>query len=233
MPLVVVLAVRLERSPSLLLMPLAFGAHAGSILLLTGTPINVIVSEAASDAGLGGFGFFEYALAGVPLLLGSVAIVVLFGERLLPRRTPKSIPPNLGDYARTMVKQYRLPEGLVRLRVEQGSPLIGTPRAALDLALYPDTEMDGYAAGGGPATDDAFQANDVLVVRGTSVSTSELADAQALAPYPDSGALEGSTHGTDALLSSKLGVAELMIPPRSAAIGMTVFPGMAAGNGDC
>jgi hypothetical protein len=177
MPMVVVLAVRMERSPSHLLMPLAFGAHAGSLLLLTGTGINLIVSEAAADAGLGGFGFFEFALVGVPLVLGTVAIVVLFGERLLPRRTPNSIPPNLGDYARTIVKQYRLPDGLVRLRVEYGSPLVGTPRSTLDLAAYPDTEMVGvYAAGGGPATDEAFRPNDVLVLRGTSISIRELAD---------------------------------------------------------
>ena len=48
-------------------MPLAFGAHAGSLLALTGTPVNVIVSDAADDAGAGGFGFFEFALVGVPL----------------------------------------------------------------------------------------------------------------------------------------------------------------------
>jgi Na+/H+ antiporter NhaD/arsenite permease-like protein len=40
--------------PSRLLMPLAFGAHAGSLLALTGTPVNVIVAEAAADAGVGG-----------------------------------------------------------------------------------------------------------------------------------------------------------------------------------
>jgi hypothetical protein len=57
MPMAVILAMRLERLPALLLMPLAFGAHAGSLLMLTGTGINVIVSEAAVDAGLGGFGF--------------------------------------------------------------------------------------------------------------------------------------------------------------------------------
>ena len=43
----VVLAVRTGRSPSRLLLPLAFGAHAGSLLALTGTPVNVIVSDAA------------------------------------------------------------------------------------------------------------------------------------------------------------------------------------------
>jgi Na+/H+ antiporter NhaD/arsenite permease-like protein len=37
MPMLVILAVRLGRSPSLLLVPLAFAAHAGSLLLLIGT----------------------------------------------------------------------------------------------------------------------------------------------------------------------------------------------------
>lgn len=50
-PMVVVLAVRLGRSPAQLLMPLAFAAHAGSLLLLTGTPVNIIISETAADAG--------------------------------------------------------------------------------------------------------------------------------------------------------------------------------------
>ena len=47
LPVVVVTAVRLRMPPSQLLMPLAFAAHAGSMLALTGTPVNVIVSEAA------------------------------------------------------------------------------------------------------------------------------------------------------------------------------------------
>ncbi|MBV9596749.1 MAG: SLC13 family permease [Chloroflexi bacterium] len=234
MPMVVVLGLRLERPPSLLLMPLAFGAHAGSLLLLTGTGINVIVSEAAADAGLGGFGFFEFALAGVPLVLGSVAIVVLFGERLLPRRTPNSIPPNLGDYARTMVKQYHLAGGLARLRVEHGSPLVGTPRSALDIAAYPDTEMVGVYTSEGAATEGAFHPNDVLVVRGATVSIRQLATTQALAPYAEPLAFngDGQRDWADSLLSSEVGVAELIIPPRSAAIGMRVFPGMAARNGN-
>ena len=53
LPVVVVMAIRLGRSTSQLLLPLAFAAHAGSLLVLTGTPVNVIVSEAAGDAGVG------------------------------------------------------------------------------------------------------------------------------------------------------------------------------------
>jgi Na+/H+ antiporter NhaD/arsenite permease-like protein len=108
LPVVVVMAVQLGRSPSKLLMPLAFGAHAGSLLALTGTPVNVIVSNAAVEAGVGRFGFFEFALVGVPLVLGTIAIVVLFGERLLPHRSSRTIPPDFSDQARTLVEQYAL-----------------------------------------------------------------------------------------------------------------------------
>ena len=89
-PVVVVMAVRLGREPSQLMMPLAFGAHAGSLLVLTASPVNVIVSEAAGDAGVGRIGFFDFALLGIPLLAGTIAIVVLLGERLLPHRAPRS-----------------------------------------------------------------------------------------------------------------------------------------------
>ena len=53
------MAIRLGRSPSQLLLPLAFGAHAGSLLTLTGTPVNVIVSEAAARRRRGRFGYFD------------------------------------------------------------------------------------------------------------------------------------------------------------------------------
>ena len=70
LPVIVVIAVRLGHSPSQLLMPLVFGAHAGSMLTLTGTPVNVIVSEAATVSGGRPFGFFEFALVGLPLIGG-------------------------------------------------------------------------------------------------------------------------------------------------------------------
>jgi di/tricarboxylate transporter len=111
LPVIVVTAVRLGRPPSQLLMPLAFGAHAGSLLALTGTPVNVIVSDAADEAGAGRFGFFEFALVGVPLVAGTVAIVLLLGERLLPQRTPRSIPPDFSEHARTLVSHYGLDDG--------------------------------------------------------------------------------------------------------------------------
>lgn len=92
LPVVVVLAIRLGRAPSKLLMPLVFGAHAGSLLLLTGTPVNVLVAEASAEAGAGGFGYFEFGLVGLPLLAGSILITILLGERLLPSRAGQNLP---------------------------------------------------------------------------------------------------------------------------------------------
>jgi di/tricarboxylate transporter len=138
---VVVLAVRLGRPPSQLLMPLVFAAHAGSLLALTGTPVNVLVSEAAMNAGLPGYGYFEFAYVGVPLLLGSMAIVVVFGQRLLPQRSSRMIPPDLSKHARTLVEQYQLDDGLFQLRVRPRSPYVGAPRAAVDLASYPGLQL--------------------------------------------------------------------------------------------
>src|SRR4051794_21072005 len=61
LPVAVVIALRLGRPPSTLLMPLAFAASAGSLLALTGSPVNVIVSEAAADAGGDGFAYLDFA----------------------------------------------------------------------------------------------------------------------------------------------------------------------------
>jgi di/tricarboxylate transporter len=137
LPVVVVLAVRLGRSPSELLIPLVFGAHAGSMLALTGTPVNVIVNQAAADYGGRPFGFFEFALVGVPLVIGAIVIILVFGERLVPARTPKSILPDFSRQAKTLVDQYRLGDrgdavidrtsGLAEVVIPPRSGLVGQP----------------------------------------------------------------------------------------------------------
>ena len=133
LPMVVVIALRMGRAPSQLLMPLAFGAHAGSLLALTGTPVHILVSDAAIEAGAAGFSYFEFGLVGVPVVIGAIAIVVFFGPRLLPERHADSIPPDLSDHARTLIDQYSLADWVARLEVEPGSPLIGSTSAAIDL----------------------------------------------------------------------------------------------------
>src|SRR5262249_1732882 len=78
LPVAVVTTMRLRRSPSQLLLPLAFAAHAGSLLTLSGSPVNVIASEFTDDAGAGSFGYFSFALVGLPLVAGTIVLVLLF-----------------------------------------------------------------------------------------------------------------------------------------------------------
>ena len=133
MPVVVVMAIRLRWPPSQLLMPLAFGAHAGSLLALTGTPVNVIISDAAADAGVGPIGFVEFALAGIPLVIGTIAIVVFFGERLLPKRRAKSISRDFSDHAGTLTAQYGVKHepGTLLTRTSGVAEVVIPPRSGL------------------------------------------------------------------------------------------------------
>jgi di/tricarboxylate transporter len=151
LPVVVVTAVRLGRPASQLLLPLAFGAHAGSLLALTGTPVNVIVSDAADEAGVGRFGFFEFALVGVPLLAGTIAIVVLFGERLLPDRKPRAISRDFSDHARTLVEQYG---------VGGTEALLTRTAGAAEVVIPPRSEVIGETAFPGMTTESG----DLLVL---------------------------------------------------------------------
>ncbi|MFT4213752.1 MAG: SLC13 family permease [Microbacterium sp.] len=108
-PVVVVVAVRAGIAPSKMLVPLAFAASARSLLTLTGTPVNIVVSEAAVAAGGHAFGFFEFALAGVPLVILTVAVVALAGDRLLPARNAEhlgELAPDPREHAQLLRDSY-------------------------------------------------------------------------------------------------------------------------------
>ena len=60
MPLTISSAWNIGTLPSKLLMPVAFGSNTGGLLTLTGTPPNIIVSNALLEGGYEGFSFFEF-----------------------------------------------------------------------------------------------------------------------------------------------------------------------------
>jgi di/tricarboxylate transporter len=228
LPVIVILAMQVGRKPSKLLMPLVFGAHAGSMLALTGTPVNVLVLDASNDAGFGGFGYFEFALVGVPLIIGCVAIAVLLGERLLPDRESATIPPDLSRHATTLVEQFGLTRGLSRLRVHAASALAGAPRAALDLTAWPGLTLLASERVDGGRGPDNWQAGDVLNLRGDDAALATFAEANGLTPCD----AEAPVSLEDSLFGREAGMAEVMIPPRSPLIGERFFPGMVTESGD-
>ncbi len=230
LPVVVVMAVRLNRPPSQLLMPMVFASHAGSLLALTGSPVNVLVSQASEEAGTGYFGFFEFAIVGVPLLAGTMAILVFLGSRLLPHRGGASMPTDLSKHARTLVEQYRLEGNAFQLRVRASSPLIGTAPTAIDLSAYAGLSLIGSQTGatGRPLTRATIEEGDTLILRGVPDAAASFANDQHLA----FGASEAEAGVADTLFNRSSGLAEVVIPPRSALIGREMFPGMVTESGD-
>ena len=67
------------------LMPLAFACGWGGIITLVGTPPNIIASGALDAAGLGTFGFFEFAWIGVPVSIAGMLYMMFVGKYLLPK----------------------------------------------------------------------------------------------------------------------------------------------------
>jgi di/tricarboxylate transporter len=226
LPMVVVIALRVARAPSSLLMPLAFGAHAGSLLALTGTPVHILVSDAAIEAGEAGFSYFEFGLVGVPVVIGAIAIVVMFGTRLLPERVAESIPPNLSDHARTLIDQYSLGQWVARLEVRDGSPLVGETSSSIELDPFPDLSVVGVQGERGVAlaAGSSIEVGFVITARGETNVIHRFAEANVLVHLP------GKTGGK--LIDRQIGVVEVVIPPRSDLVGEKMFPGMVTESGD-
>ena len=87
MPVVIGICQAAHISQSRQLMPLAIAANVGGTITMIGTPPNVIVTGALSAAGLPTFGFFEFALIGIPLSIIAFVFTLLVGRHLLPANT--------------------------------------------------------------------------------------------------------------------------------------------------
>ena len=82
-PVVIGIAAKSGYSRSRLLMPLVFAAAMGGNLSLIGAPGNLIAQSTLSEIGLS-FGFFEYAIVGLPILICGIIFYATVGHRLLP-----------------------------------------------------------------------------------------------------------------------------------------------------
>lgn len=221
LPIVIVAARRSDARPSTMLMPVAFAASAGGLLVLSGSPVNVIVSDALYDATGQRFGFFEFGIIGLPLLVITIAVAVLLGPRTIPDVDSSEIPSDLGEHLSTVLAHYRLERGFFRLRVRRSSSLVGLPLAELTLPEGVSLIGVQHPSGAPDEEGDRIEARDVLVVTGESDEISGLVAQQGLQVVATP-----LTRGTrEALLGRDAGLAEAVVPPRSGVIGQRVFPG--------
>ena len=231
------------------MIPLAFSANTGGLLTLTGTPPNIVVSEILVDAGFAPFSYFEYALIGLPLMICAVLYMVFLGRKLLPERNAEDRPVDLEEEVGQVAQTFSLSGHLYRLRVRYGSSLIGktlleaalgheygisvldikTPATQENIPLSPaertrqsvrmslDLLQDGEEDVPGPNT--VIAAQDILLVKGSGQAVYRLMADFNLGVLPVEEDAEGLSH---ALLSAEVGIAEVLLTPRSVYIGHTV-----------
>ncbi|HST43101.1 MAG TPA: SLC13 family permease, partial [Conexibacter sp.] len=212
-PMMVVIAARIGRTPSKLLMPLAFSAHAGSLLVLTGSPVNILASEAAADAGVGRFGFFEFALVGLPLAAGSVALALLLAPRLLPDRRARSLPPDLSRHAQTLADQYGIaPRSLSR---EVPEALFTRQVGVAEVVIPPRSPLLGAAVFPGMTTDSGE-----LVVLSVQRNGEEPESEEVVLAAGDVLLLEGSWSALD----ERLGAEEVLVVDPPAVVRRQLVP---------
>jgi len=248
MPAIVLAAWRVRSVPAAFLIPVAFAANAGGLLTLTGTPPNIVVSDALEAAGFREFGYFEFSLIGVPLLIVAVVYMVVIGRRLLPEHRGGRGPLLVGEEMEALAETYSLYGEIYRLRIRASSPLVGSSLRESNVgrrfgvtvlqidAAHGETSLFGQVMPSSvrdrveaiqadpPSLPDPAQTlahNDVLLASGTPEQIHELEVSLHVGVLP----VDEAAHELGELLSQEIGIAEVIITPRSSYIGAVVSDG--------
>ena len=236
LPAVMVITRSSDLSPSRLLIPLSFGALLGGASTLIGTPPNLIVSELLHEAGYEPFNFFSYTPIGLVLLLTGTMFMVFIGRHLLPQH--KDAPRKSAETPQELLSRYQLPDTLYRLHIDPASQLVGhsiqrsgfreiTGLTILEIhrkkepsalpALQPLFQkfQPSYVVLV-PGPDTILQANDTLLVQGKEEDKNSIASEWLLNIEP------ASEDDQRSLINEEIGIAELILRPRSRLIGKTL-----------
>lgn len=92
-PVIIGIAAKSGFARSRLLLPIVFAAAMGGNLSLIGAPGNMIAQAALEENGLR-FGFFEYSLVGLPILIVGILFIATIGFKLLPNHKVDEIDPD-------------------------------------------------------------------------------------------------------------------------------------------
>lgn len=115
MPVAIQLARNHARSPSFLLMPMAFGSLLGGMTTLIGTPPNLIISDFRRNLAGQPFRMFDYSHVGIVIAVVGVAFISLLGWRLVPKRRGQESRKNL----------FRIDNYVSEVIIEEGSDFVG------------------------------------------------------------------------------------------------------------
>ncbi|KIZ35213.1 SLC13 family permease [Stutzerimonas stutzeri] len=172
MPVAIWMSRQSGRSPSYLLMPLAFGSLLGGTLTLIGTPPNLIIAGYRAEAGEAPFGMFAFLPVGAAVTVAGVLFIALLGWRLVPRRQEQE---GNGDL-------FEISAYLTEVRVPESCKYAGRTLHALINAVEDEADVQVIALVRGderqrmPSTYEVLREGDILLVEADSDSLKALLD---------------------------------------------------------
>ncbi|RZB35811.1 MAG: hypothetical protein SRB2_02803 [Desulfobacteraceae bacterium Eth-SRB2] len=216
LPVVMDIARKTKRSPSTLLMPLAYGSLLGGLTTMIGTPPNILVTEALRDNGLTSFKLFDFTPVGIAVMFSGITFVTFIGTRILPKRNvAKETSGTHPDFR----SQYELQERLFQIKIPADSVLVGKTLAKSHLGSGLDLNVVGITRGNqtllAPEITETIRRNDLLIVEGRLERIQELNHWGQLL-------IETQAIGVDDLFAHGMKVAELQLSPNSAYANQTL-----------
>jgi di/tricarboxylate transporter len=217
LPITLEIARRTKRPPSRLLLPMAYGALHGGLILLIGTATNLIVQDALVEAGLTPLGILDFAPGGLIILIVSVTYMVLIGRRFLPdRQLPRAFSADDPVLVENVDDPYALQERLATLILSEDNPLIGKTLSesrigrALGLTVLSIQRKNGQKVRA--KTDTQLEGGDRLLVLGRLDRIDEICECPLFL-------VEDERPVAESLLAGDVGLAELLITPETRFVG--------------
>ncbi|WP_242132867.1 SLC13 family permease [Aestuariivivens marinum] len=228
MPLTISSAWSIGTLPSKMLMPVAFGSNTGGLLTLTGTPPNIIASNALVDAGFKGFSFFEFGLIGLPLLIIAILYFRYIGYKLLPKNKTNNKPINIETTLHKWIEAYKIDNDYYRLRIRSLSPLINTKLEDWHIEKnynvsiirlkrrHPNILKGIHSYEEFPSNDTELMYHDIITVKGDTEAINTLMIKFRLGLLP----LEPITDELkNNLINQEVGMTEVIVNPNSILVG--------------
>jgi len=209
-PVIQMLADKLDRPASKMMMGLSFTAVLGGSVTLIGSGSNLLVSSALIELGYKPFDFFDFTVPGLVLAAAGLVYVLGVLPFLLPDRTSLAY--------RIMSRSPK--HFLTQIAVAEDSRLLGAKAVGGVIEGLPDVRVRMIIRGEAVMTPPY---HDFIVEAGDMIVAAASRKAMSAAMSDDPGFLEAVADepgGEEALNKTERVMAEVMIAPASSMIGL-------------
>jgi di/tricarboxylate transporter len=202
---------------SSLIMPAGFAVILGGTLSMVGSGHLILVNDLLLNAGLQPYGLFSVTPLGIILLVSGIAFFYFFGKYMLPRKSSGSKVPSAQE---KLIEALQLPSNIWYYSITASSPLIDQTTEQSGIWKRFNVNVIGISGERdviyAPWRETMFKAGQQLALLGLEENIKKLAAEFELLAEPPLSRFSRLRNPDES------GFAEVIVPPRSEAIGQTI-----------